>query len=46
MWLRGMPAMDKALLVAVTAYGQEEDRRRTARPALTPTWLTPPPPKR
>ena len=28
-WLRGMPAMDKALLVAVTAYGQEEDRRRT-----------------
>ena len=28
-WLRSMPVLDRALLVAVTAYGQEEDRRRS-----------------
>ena len=28
-WLRDMPVLDKSLLVAVTANGREEDRRRT-----------------
>jgi CheY-like chemotaxis protein len=28
-WLRDMPLLDKALLVAVTGNGQEEDRRRS-----------------
>ena len=45
-WLRGMPAMDKALLVAVTATVRRRTAAAPARPALTPTWLSPPPPRR
>ena len=36
--LRKMPCTRHSLLVAVTGYGQAEDRRHRAPPASTTTW--------
>ena len=42
--LRERPARKRRLLVALTGWGQEEDRRRTGRRASTPISSSPPTP--
>jgi CheY-like chemotaxis protein len=39
--LRRLPGLDCAVLVAVTGYGQEEDRRRTRDAGFDHYWVKP-----